>query len=94
MVLCLTPRTILFDEPAAGMTNEETRELSRLVRILAKKTTVLVVEHDMEFVRTLEGMVTVLHQGAFFAKGDIGELRADDRVLDIYLGRRKHVQSI
>lgn len=94
MVLCLTPRTILFDEPAAGMTNEETRELSHLVRILAKKTTVLVVEHDMEFVRTLDGMVTVLHQGAFFAKGDIVKLRADDRVLDIYLGRRAHVQSI
>ncbi|WP_419913016.1 ABC transporter permease subunit [Hoeflea sp.] len=91
MVLCLAPRVVLLDEPAAGMTNEETRELSVLVRILAKYTTVIVVEHDMEFVRTLEGHVTVLHQGSVFAEGDIDTLRADDRVLDIYLGRRAHV---
>lgn len=91
MVLCLAPRVVLLDEPAAGMTNEETRELSALVRTLAKFTTVIVVEHDMEFVRTLEGHVTVLHQGEVFAEGDIDTLRADDRVLDIYLGRRKHV---
>lgn len=91
MVLCLAPRVVLLDEPAAGMTNEETRELSLLVRTLAKHTTVVVVEHDMEFVRTLEGHVTVLHQGKLFAEGDIGTLRADDAVLDIYLGRGQHV---
>ncbi|HQU68591.1 MAG TPA: ATP-binding cassette domain-containing protein [Albidovulum sp.] len=91
MVLCLAPRVVLLDEPAAGMTNEETRELSGLVRILARFTTVIVVEHDMEFVRTLQGHVTVLHQGEVFAEGDIETLRADDRVLDIYLGRREHV---
>ncbi len=91
MVLCLAPRVVLLDEPAAGMTNEETRELSALVRTLAKHTTVVVVEHDMEFVRTLEGHVTVLHHGEVFAQGNIEALRADDRVLDIYLGRRAHV---
>jgi branched-chain amino acid transport system permease protein len=91
MVLCLAPRVVLLDEPAAGMTNEETRELSLLVRTLAKHTTVVVVEHDMEFVRTLEGHVTVLHQGEFFAEGDIETLRANDAVLDIYLGRGEHV---
>lgn len=91
MVLCLAPRVVLLDEPAAGMTKEETRELSALVRTLAKHTTVIVVEHDMEFVRTLEGHVTVLHQGEIFAEGDIETLRANDRVLDIYLGRREHV---
>ncbi|WP_282605780.1 ATP-binding cassette domain-containing protein [Pelagibius sp. Alg239-R121] len=91
MVLCLAPRVVLLDEPAAGMTNEETRELSLLVRTLAKHTTVVVVEHDMEFVRTLEGHVTVLHQGKLFAEGDIETLRANDAVLDIYLGRREHV---
>jgi branched-chain amino acid transport system permease protein len=61
------------------------------VRILARYTTVIVVEHDMEFVRTLEGHVTVLHQGEVFAEGDIDTLRANDRVLDIYLGRRAYV---
>jgi branched-chain amino acid transport system permease protein len=91
MVLCLAPRVVLLDEPAAGMTNEETRELSTLVRALARHTTVIVVEHDMEFVRTLKGHVTVLHQGEVFAEGNIDELRANERVLDIYLGRRKHV---
>ncbi|MEI2387456.1 ATP-binding cassette domain-containing protein [Breoghania sp. JC706] len=91
MVLCLAPRVVLLDEPAAGMTREETGELSRLVRVLARYTTVVVVEHDMEFVRTLEGHVTVLHQGEVFAEGDIETLRADDHVLDIYLGRREHV---
>ncbi len=91
MVLCLAPRVVLLDEPAAGMTNEETRELSLLVRTLARHTTVVVVEHDMDFVRTLEGHVTVLHQGEVFTEGDIDSLRADERVLDIYLGRRQHV---
>ena len=91
MVLCLAPRVVLLDEPAAGMTNEETRELSLLVRTLAKHTTVVVVEHDMEFVRTLEGHVTVLHQGKLFAEGDIETLRSNDAVLDIYLGRGEHV---
>ncbi len=91
MVLCLAPRVILLDEPAAGMTNEETRELSTLVRTLAKHTTIVIVEHDMEFVRTLEGHVTVLHQGKLFAEGDIETLRSNDAVLDIYLGRREHV---
>ena len=90
MVLCLAPRVVFLDEPAAGMTNEETRELSKLVRVLAQHTTVIVIEHDMEFVRTLEGHVTVLHQGEVFAEGDISTLRKDDRVLDIYLGRRVH----
>ncbi|MDX8464691.1 ATP-binding cassette domain-containing protein [Mesorhizobium sp. VK23B] len=91
MVLCLAPRVVLLDEPAAGMTNEETCELSVLVRTLARHATAIVVEHDMEFVRTLEGHVTVLHQGKVFAEGDIAALRGDDRVLDIYLGRREHV---
>jgi ABC-type uncharacterized transport system ATPase subunit/ABC-type branched-subunit amino acid transport system permease subunit len=91
MVLCLAPRIVFLDEPAAGMTNEETRELSVLVRTLARHTTVVVVEHDMDFVRTLDGHVTVLHQGEVFAEGDIDTLRANERVLDIYLGRRQHV---
>jgi ABC-type uncharacterized transport system ATPase subunit/ABC-type branched-subunit amino acid transport system permease subunit len=91
MVLCLAPRVVFLDEPAAGMTNEETRELSVLVRTLARHTTVIVVEHDMDFVRTLDGHVTVLHQGEVFAEGDIDTLRANERVLDIYLGRRQHV---
>lgn len=91
MVLCLAPQVILLDEPAAGMTKQETRELSLLVKTLAKYTCVIVVEHDMEFVADLAGHVIVLHQGQVFAQGEIEDLRKDDRVLDIYLGRRVHV---
>jgi branched-chain amino acid transport system permease protein len=94
MVLCLAPSVLLLDEPAAGMTREERRELSRLVRALANTATVIVVEHDMEFVRTLDAKVTVLHQGSVFAEGNIEDLRNDERILDIYLGRRQHVRDI
>jgi branched-chain amino acid transport system permease protein len=91
MVLCLAPDVILLDEPAAGMTKDERRELSALIRALSETAAVVVVEHDMDFVRTLEADVTVLHQGRVFAQGCIQDLREDERVLDIYLGRGKHV---
>lgn len=93
MVLCLSPNIILLDEPAAGMTQNERRQLSKLVRILAKNAVVVIVEHDMDFVRTLDAEVTVLHQGEVFAQADIEELQNDDRVLEIYLGRRKNVRN-
>ncbi|WP_062663115.1 branched-chain amino acid ABC transporter ATP-binding protein/permease [Grimontia celer] len=90
MVLCLAPKVILLDEPAAGMTNDETRQLSELVKSLSKYMTVLLVEHDMDFVRSLDGNVTVLHMGSVFAEGSVESLREDERVLDIYLGRKEY----
>ncbi len=93
MVLCLAPSVILLDEPAAGMSKEEKRQLSELVRLMAKTATVVVVDHDMDFVRTLDAEVTVLHQGAVFAQAEIDELRKDERILDIYLGRRESVTN-
>ena len=94
MVLCLSPEVILLDEPAAGMTGEERRQLSKLIQTLAKKASVVVVEHDMDFVRTLDADVTVLHQGSVFAQAEIEELQKDDRILDIYLGRRENVRDL
>jgi branched-chain amino acid transport system permease protein len=94
MILCLAPRVILLDEPTAGMTMAETRQTADLVRKLAVNAAIVVVEHDMEFVRLLDAEVTVLHQGMKFAEGRIEELRRDERVLDIYLGRRHSVKSI
>ncbi len=94
MVLCLAPGVVLFDEPAAGMTREETRQMAKLIRALADYAAVVVIDHDMEFVRILEAPITVLHQGAVFAEGSIEELRQDQSVLDIYLGRRKHVGNL
>lgn len=94
MVLCGAPGVVFLDEPAAGMTGAERRELCALIRSLASDTAVIVVEHDMDFVRELDAQVTVLHQGEVFAEGDIQTLRNDERVLDIYLGRRTHVRDL
>lgn len=93
MVLCLAPDVILLDEPAAGMTVDERQQLAALVRALAETAAVVVVEHDMAFVQELDPEVTVLHQGAVFTQGDIEQVRNDERVLDIYLGRREHVRD-
>jgi branched-chain amino acid transport system permease protein len=88
MVLARDPAVLLLDEPTAGMTQAEKDRTIELIRGLAGSATVIVVEHDMEFVRRLGAPVTVFHDGAVFAQGDIEQIRRDDRVLDIYLGRR------
>lgn len=87
MVVAGDPIVMLLDEPTAGMTREETKRTVELVRAVAHQATVIVVEHDMEFVRELDAPVTMFHEGRVFAQGSIEELRADDRVLDVYLGR-------
>ncbi|MDX1808628.1 MAG: ATP-binding cassette domain-containing protein [Sulfurospirillaceae bacterium] len=88
MVLSLSPSVILFDEPAAGMTKDERKELSGLIVKLSKYKTIILVEHDMDFVKSLDPNVTVLHQGKVFASGSIEEMHKDERILDIYLGRK------
>jgi len=87
MVVAGHPEVVLLDEPTAGMTREETSRTVRLVHDLAQGATVVVVEHDMDFVRQLDSDVVMLHQGAVFRRGTIEELRQDEQVLDIYLGR-------
>ncbi|MGH6678397.1 MAG: ATP-binding cassette domain-containing protein, partial [Bradyrhizobium sp.] len=89
MVLLTSPSVILLDEPTAGMTREETSRTAALTRELGEKASVIVVEHDMEFVRQLGVTSTVLHQGKVFALGQLDELRKNEAVLDIYLGRRR-----
>lgn len=88
LVLAADPSVIMLDEPTAGMTREETNRTVEIVRGLAADRSVIVVEHDMNFVRRLDALTTVLHQGRVFAQGPLEEIRADERVLDIYLGRR------
>jgi ABC-type uncharacterized transport system ATPase subunit/ABC-type branched-subunit amino acid transport system permease subunit len=90
MALGGSPRVVLLDEPTAGMSPEETARTAQLVAELGRHASVVVVEHDMEFVRRLDVPVTMLHEGRVFARGTLAELRADERVLDIYLGRRQH----
>jgi branched-chain amino acid transport system permease protein len=94
MVLCPASEVILLDEPTAGMTASETRRTAALIQALAGYAAVVVIDHDMEFVRMLDAPTTVLHQGAVFAEGNIAELRRDERVLDIYLGRRGGVENL
>jgi ABC-type uncharacterized transport system ATPase subunit len=93
MVLAARPALILLDEPTAGMTWEETAQTAALVKRIAATATVVVVEHDMEFVRELAAPVTVLHQGQIFKRGTLDEIRNDEAVLDIYLGRAGNAQG-
>ena len=87
MVLATEPSVILLDEPTAGMTRDETEQTEQLIARLARHATVVVVEHDMEFVRRLDAPITVLHMGELFTQGSFEELSRDERVLNIYLGR-------
>lgn len=87
MLLAQEPRLLLVDEPVAGMTDEETAQTARLLRRIAGKKAVVVVEHDMTFVRELDVKVTVLHEGSVLAEGTIDTVSADPRVIEVYLGR-------
>lgn len=87
MLLAQEPRVLLVDEPVAGMTPSEVEKTSLLLRSLRNKHTVVVVEHDMEFVRSLESdSITVLHEGRVLAEGSLTEVQADRRVVEVYLG--------
>lgn len=87
MVLATEPRLVLLDEPVAGMSDEETARTAALVRTLRERRAVIVVEHDMRFVREIADRVVVLHQGAVLRDGAVHEVLADERVRDVYLGR-------
>lgn len=87
MVLMQDPELLLIDEPAAGMTDAETAATADLLKRIAGERTVVVVEHDMEFVRALARRVTVLHEGSVLAEGSIDAVQADPRVIEVYLGR-------
>lgn len=86
MVVSTDPSVVLLDEPTAGMTRSETARTAHLVRELGETASVIVVEHDMDFVRQLDAPITVLHMGSMFVQGTFEELSRDDRVIDIYLG--------
>jgi urea transport system ATP-binding protein len=89
MVIAQDPELLLVDEPVAGMTDEETRRTGELLQAIAADRSVLVIEHDMEFVRQIARTVTVLHQGAVLCEGSVEQVQSDPRVLEVYLGRRR-----
>lgn len=86
MLLVSEPRLLLIDEPVAGMTPEETERTAELLTSLAGKHTVIVVEHDMEFVRSIARTVTVLHQGSVLAEGSMDQIQNHPDVIEVYLG--------
>jgi len=87
MLLAQDPELLLIDEPAAGMTDAETAATATLLRDISATHSVVVVEHDMEFVRALDVKVTVLHEGSVLAEGSLDHVSNDQRVIDVYLGR-------
>jgi len=89
MVILQDPLLLLVDEPVAGMTDKETEQTGVLLQSLAEKHAVVVIEHDMEFVRQIARTVTVLHEGTVICEGSVDKVQADDRVREIYLGRQK-----
>ena len=86
MLLMQEPELLLVDEPVAGMTPHEIERTAQLLRSLAGEHTVVVVEHDMDFVRSIARQVTVLHEGRVLAEGDMDQVQNDPRVIDVYLG--------
>ena len=87
MLLAQEPRLMLVDEPAAGMTPEEREKTTDILKEAAKTRAVVVVEHDMEFVRRLDCKVTVLHEGSVLAEGSLDHVTSNQTVIDVYLGR-------
>ena len=87
MLLAQEPRLLLVDEPAAGMTPAEREHTTDLLKEAARTRAVVVVEHDMEFVRRLDCKVTVLHEGSVLAEGSIDHVTKNDEVIEVYLGR-------
>jgi urea transport system ATP-binding protein len=87
MLLAQNPKLLLVDEPVAGMTDAETEETARLLREIALDHSVIVVEHDMHFVRELGVKVTCLHEGSVLSEGSLDHVSSDQRVIEVYLGR-------
>jgi urea transport system ATP-binding protein len=87
MLLAQDPKLLLVDEPVAGMTDVETHQTAELLKQINQHKTVVVVEHDMTFVRELGVKVTCLHEGSVLAEGTIDQVSANERVVEVYLGR-------
>lgn len=86
MLVAQDPQLLLVDEPVAGLTDEETERTADLLKQLAGDHTVLVIEHDMEFIRDLQSPVTVLHEGHVLCEGSMDQVQSDPRVIEVYLG--------
>ncbi len=93
MLVAQSPDLLLVDEPVAGLTDEETENVGKLLLALAESHSIVVIEHDMEFVRQIARKVTVLHQGSVLCEGSIDEVQNDPRVIEVYLGEPQELHS-
>jgi urea transport system ATP-binding protein len=93
MLIAQDPKLLLVDEPAAGMSDEETHKTGELLLRLEGKHSIVVIEHDMTFVRQIARKVTVLHQGTVLCEGKVDEVQNNERVIEVYLGRKKKAQA-
>ena len=89
MLIAQSPDLLLVDEPVAGLTDEETEKTGELLMSLAETHSIIVIEHDMEFVRQIARKVTVLHQGSVLCEGNFEEVQNDPRVIEVYLGHQE-----
>lgn len=89
MLVAQSPELLLVDEPVAGLTDEETEKVGDLLLALAESHSIVVIEHDMEFVRQIARKVTVLHQGSVLCEGTMDEVQSDPRVIEVYLGQQE-----
>ena len=89
MVVAAEPWLVLLDEPAAGMTHEETERTAELIREINRSATMIVVEHDMQFIRMISSKVTVFHEGRILIEDNMDVVSADPRVREVYLGHRR-----
>jgi urea transport system ATP-binding protein len=89
MLIAQDPKLLLVDEPAAGMSDEETHKTGELLLRLEGKHSIIVIEHDMTFVRQIARKVTVLHQGSVLCEGTVDQVQNNERVIEVYLGRKK-----
>ncbi|MCU0551205.1 MAG: urea ABC transporter ATP-binding protein UrtD [Leptolyngbya sp. Prado105] len=89
MLVAQSPDLLLVDEPVAGLTDEETEKVGELLLALAESHSIIVIEHDMEFVRQIARKVTVLHQGSVLCEGSMDQVQNDPRVIEVYLGQQE-----
>lgn len=89
MTLAMEPSLLLLDEPTAGMTRDETKKTGEIIKNISRSTTIIIIEHDIQFIREISREITVMHNGSILTEGTLEQIENDERVRNIYLGKEK-----